>query len=1430
MKRILSIFLFAAILVNSLGTIAFADNTVAEKWKTANVLRGDGSGNYGLDNPLLRAELVAMINRMFNISTQDQEESVGNAWYYDDVLAAVQKGYIDGGSDISGEEQVSWAEAVDAIVRATGVFAPVTEGDIKAAAEKSNESVAYSAAVLAKRGICQPKSYADVPTKGEVLNVLDGVYKAVGGIDFTDPQRRYVNDDFTWEYVGAFPSNYYCEADDCVKVKNKNNNNYISIDKTETGKAVDLVKYFPSMTNNLSFGVSVMSEQTEGTKIIADLKTSVYRDNSSILKMQMSNGKIYTTNGAASVKLMDFEPGKWYDIRLDIDIDNGVYDVYINNKLIVAAIVVNGNITVGHLGQVRFGMGSNETGNLCLDNVILYSGDRTEEAKSVVTGEKGAFEIDFQSEDVGVLPPSWSFSVKDNAEAYVVQEKDSDNKCLYMFNDGSSEKNNRLVYEFPLPVTGKLDVEMKLKTDHDTDIHQTVIMENEKVRFALQKDGIDCYDVTRTWAFESNGFEVGKWHDIKLSIDLDKDIYDLYANGNLIHKDVTLVATADDISNLWLQLEGGESSLYIDDIKVTPIAPPSASAAEGFETTPKADATKNSDWMKMYQAAPTGKVIEAENMKLVNFKVVNNANANGGKAIQVAGKGNASATYVFDGESGDYAIKVGYLENQLKKDSTFRVYQNGKEIDYWYGQFDDGLMHVRDVKNKRYVKNGDVFVIEGYYGEDPSTVDYIQFSDKIEADFTRGYLVQEEFHAPGNYARSTWEYSEEGGSVRNMNGTRHFGIMDNSTTKNVWAKRAILAQSGVVSSEFDMIYIIPDDGITMCWRDGEDDIVRFITEGTTVYAENLMGERIAVISNYQKDIQYKAKLTMDIPGKTITVVAPDGNISTMEMKSDIEKIDNFYMYTQKDKKGWMKLKSLDIYTGYMVNETFRTLNEGVVPKNWTITGAAKVIEVKNEAQFDRMALDMPNGSTAKLTYPEISGTSTAKFSFLMKDKGTLTANIGNAKVTVENGDLYIEAGEKVKIWENIKPVYLYYNVLLEQNAETGKLDAYVNNIKKATLDFNLVNGGIDISMTGGDAIVDHIVMHEGIVTSDVPEVVPVDTGDYIIGMQTCDMWHEGEHFGWDCVRPYDNRTPLIGYYDDADQTAVDWEIKYMAEHGVSVYAPCWYREFRNTAFRSYVNDGKIEAFKHSQYSDKMKFMLVYENSSGIDGEDDFLNYVMNQWIEGFIKHPSYLVIDNKPVIAIWNHSYFSQGAGGDAANGVIFEKAEEMLKAEGFDGAIWITNWNGNDPKMAQTQLDRGYDYVYYYGGGHAIEEQTKRFAAQQEMGLIDGIMSISQGWGAEAWGLSPRKTNLTLDEFKRGLEWTKNVYMKGYDDDSLGSKMVLLGNWNELAEGHMYIPSKLTGFGYLDQIRDVFGVNAGNHIDIVPENTLDSLYPGLWD
>lgn len=44
--------------------------------------------------------------------------------------------------------------------------------------------------------------------------------------------------------------------------------------------------------------------------------------------------------------------------------------------------------------------------------------------------------------------------------------------------------------------------------------------------------------------------------------------------------------------------------------------------------------------------------------------------------------------------------------------------------------------------------------------------------------------------------------------------------------------------------------------------------------------------------------------------------------------------------------------------------------------------------------------------------------------------------------------------------------------------------------------------------------------------------IPDGADDYIIGMNVCSLWRNGEHTGWATITPYEDIRPVLGYYDE----------------------------------------------------------------------------------------------------------------------------------------------------------------------------------------------------------------------------------------------------------------------------------------------------------
>ena len=164
-------------------------------------------------------------------------------------------------------------------------------------------------------------------------------------------------------------------------------------------------------------------------------------------------------------------------------------------------------------------------------------------------------------------------------------------------------------------------------------------------------------------------------------------------------------------------------------------------------------------------------------------------------------------------------------------------------------------------------------------------------------------------------------------------------------------------------------------------------------------------------------------------------------------------------------------------------------------------------------------------------------------------------------------------------------------------------------------------------------------------TDYVPEPVPAQT-DRIVAAHYYASWKKGSagvHEGFDdLAKEFPDRTPLIGYYDEENPEFCDWEIKWAVEHGINCFIYCWYRKKENEGKPITVNDlrcghGIHEALFHAKYRNMMKFAIMYEASPrwGGTNEQDMLENIMPFWMENYFKKENYLLIDNKPVVFIF---------------------------------------------------------------------------------------------------------------------------------------------------------------------------------------------------
>ena len=353
-------------------------------------------------------------------------------------------------------------------------------------------------------------------------------------------------------------------------------------------------------------------------------------------------------------------------------------------------------------------------------------------------------------------------------------------------------------------------------------------------------------------------------------------------------------------------------------------------------------------------------------------------------------------------------------------------------------------------------------------------------------------------------------------------------------------------------------------------------------------------------------------------------------------------------------------------------------------------------------------------------------------------------------------------------------------------------------------------------------------------SNEMPAPQPVSS-DYIVAAHYYAAWKKGApglHNGFDDLHLYPERTPLMGYYDEENPDVCDWEIKWAVEHGINCFIHCWYRYRHNMGKPVTPDDlrcghGLHEALFHAKYQQMMKFAIMFEASERWGGTDeqDLLDHLMPFWLDTYFTRGNYLIIDNKPVLFVYDPHRQIAGAFADAAaQKAAFAKCAELAKTRGFDGMIFAAMASGDMNKLADDFLARGYDfcfsYSYHYAGDTEYPSDEEIIADQKQ--FFENRINLFHGryipTASSFWDPTPRYTKAWVDQgyhFSYSKRWycSPDSYRQvlrnckamadALPQENPGRKIIMIDNWNEWDEGHFVSPSVQFGFRYLQAIRE---------------------------
>lgn len=733
------------------------------------------------------------------------------------------------------------------------------------------------------------------------------------------------------------------------------------------------------------------------------------------------------------------------------------------------------------------------------------------------------------------------------------------------------------------------------------------------------------------------------------------------------------------------------------------------------------------------------------------------------------------------------------------------------------------------------------------------------------------YLIDDDmYYTSGTAGGDGWDVHEVGGNV--FSGWSRYFLEDTSINLSVDATRKFKqVSSGKVELEYRFYFVKDIEGFTWQVRNGEQVAVNLKTKEGGIYVQKPDGTDV-FLRNYTVDpsidgavnkdnvwlidttgASIGVRVSMDLDNKKYSVYM-NGALVAQDIPMPTNVIDNVYLRSPEKSTGKIYLYPLRLYRNYVLNETFISTIPGTktVPSYMQTDrsgGTVEVENIKSQQWFDWYSLRMKANGTGTVSYAKdveindnliafefyvIDTDGTGGFSAKLGDSMNITLNGGNFNF---NGTPFYN-GYRKNLWYRIKVIADY---------SKGLCDLYVNDIKRGE---NIALGGSGKGRVSFESL-PGAVMNVAIDDITIYRVLP-EPEDYVpvpkkaeteldLGMMVCSLWRTAKTPAWDRVKPYPERRPVLGYYDEGNPEVNDWEIKYMAEHGIDFEIFCWYKpegsegQMIKTPTSSYAIDG----LKRSKYANMMKYCIIWENKTAhLATMQDFKENLVPFWIENYFKDPNYYTIDGKPVFTIHEINAFIRQLDKSQVDEAGYAKVKEAiayLKSEcekaGLGGCIVMTN-NGGGTNFDITKADEiGLDAVYTYGFGSngASPEYVKMMSKSYVDTGVDYIGLASQGFDSYPWS-GNRGLQITYDDFEDVCRWLRDDFTKNLANGKYGRNVVTFDNWNEYGEGHILAPTDGDGFNYLDIIKKVFSKSQQPCDDIAPTQAQQDRIQILYD
>jgi glycoprotein endo-alpha-1,2-mannosidase len=287
--------------------------------------------------------------------------------------------------------------------------------------------------------------------------------------------------------------------------------------------------------------------------------------------------------------------------------------------------------------------------------------------------------------------------------------------------------------------------------------------------------------------------------------------------------------------------------------------------------------------------------------------------------------------------------------------------------------------------------------------------------------------------------------------------------------------------------------------------------------------------------------------------------------------------------------------------------------------------------------------------------------------------------------------------------------------------------------------------------------------------------------------------------------------PFLGHYNSSDPTAADQHILFAKQHGIDFFTVSWIGkgDWLNWDF-SVIDQNLRSGLLQASHLKDFNFCLFYETKLVLDTANqlnkNFTEIFINDMVcasQQYFNNPSYLRVNGKPVLFIYNMPYLYENLSTSQAQ-TLLDLLRQTLSSRNVN--VYLVGDMGNQycaPYLYSMDAVTSYRFSDVTKGWQQILEDADHYYSIWRSDMDSkGIAFVPNAYPGfnntlnegvtPPWVTLPRNVTAFKDLLEIALSYT---------DSNLGIAMIT--SWNEWMEGTMVEPSMEDGELFLHAIYD---------------------------